>query len=85
VVEQGRADVKSRSRTADVSLMTQGTRGTATIWLTVAQVAERAGLDPADVRAAAVRREVVAVSTHPRAGGDWMFRSSDVDRWLAGR
>ncbi len=84
-MERARADIKSRSRAADVSLMTQGTQGTATIGLTVADVAERAGLETADVRAAAVRRELVAVSTHPRAGGDWMFRSSDVDRWLAGR
>ena len=65
--------------------MTQGPREPGTTWLTVAEVAERAGMDAADVRAAAARRELVAVSTHPRAGGDWMFRSADVDRWLAAR
>jgi hypothetical protein len=65
--------------------MTQGTREPGTAWLTVAEVAERAGVEAAEVRAAAVRREIVAVSSHPRAGGDWMFRSADVDRWLAGR
>jgi hypothetical protein len=65
--------------------MTQGTREPGTAWLTVAEVAGRAGVEAAEVRAAAVRREIVAVSSHPRAGGDWMFRSADVDRWLAGR
>jgi hypothetical protein len=65
--------------------MSQGTSTPATGWLTVAEVAERAGLDAAEVRAAAVRRELVAVSTHPRGGGDWMFRAADVDRWLTAR
>ena len=84
-MERGRPDIKWRWQSADDSLMTQGTREPGTVWLTVAEVAERAGLDAADVRAAAVRRELAAVSTHPRGGRDWMFRATDVDRWLAGR
>jgi len=64
--------------------MTQGSTSAA-VWLTVAEVAERAGLDAAEVRAVAVRRELVAVSTHPHGGGDWMFRAADVDRWFAAR
>lgn len=66
--------------------MTQGSgRGTRTTWLTVDDVAARSGLTAADVRAAAVRREITAVSTHPRSRGDWMFRTADVERWLATR
>ncbi len=55
----------------------------ATGWLTVADVARRSSRTPEEVRAAVVRREVSAVSTHPQARGDWMFRVADVERWLA--
>jgi hypothetical protein len=53
--------------------------------MTVREVAEAAGIDVVDVRAAAVRRELPAVSSHPRGGGDWMFKVVDVERWLAAR
>ncbi len=54
-------------------------------WLTVDEVAAEAGIPAAEVRAAALRRDVAAVSTHPRGGGDWMFRRADVARWLERR
>ena len=79
--------VKGWSSPVDVVGMTQGTvsRTGTNGWMTVREVAEAAGVDVVDVRAAAVRRELPAVSSHPRGGGDWMFKVVDVERWLAAR
>jgi hypothetical protein len=38
-----------------------------------------------EIRKAAQDRKLSGVSTHPNSRGDWMFRSTDVDVWLAAR
>jgi hypothetical protein len=58
----------------------------ATTWLSVDEVAALADVPASEVRKAAQERKLSGVSSHPAASrGDWMFRSNDVDAWLAAR
>jgi hypothetical protein len=57
----------------------------ATTWLSVDEVAAMADVPAIEIRKAAQDRKLSGVSTHPASRGDWMFRSKDVDIWLAAR
>ncbi len=51
--------------------------------MNIAEIARYAGTSPATVRAAIERRDLEAVTTHPRQPGQWMARQEDVDHWVA--
>lgn len=51
--------------------------------MNIAEIARYAGTSPATVRAAIERRDLEAVTTHPRSPGHWMVRRDEVDRWVA--
>jgi hypothetical protein len=56
-----------------------------TTWLSVDEVAALADVPATEIRKAVQDRKLTGVSTHPASRGDWMFRSNDVDVWLAAR
>jgi hypothetical protein len=51
--------------------------------MNIEEIAQRAEVSLAVVRSAIERRQLNAVTTHPKNPGQWMVRRDDGDRWIA--